>query len=49
MHPTITSLHTLFTNPLLWLLDLSNRVDMNANFSSHTLAYNAQKSQNRIP
>ena len=35
MKPTISSLHTVFTNPLFWLLDVSNLVDMNAYFCWH--------------
>jgi len=30
--PAIASLHTIFTNPLFWLLNVRNLVDMNAYF-----------------
>lgn len=30
--PAITSLHTIFTNPLFWLLNFSNLVDVTAYF-----------------
>ena len=33
--PAITGLHTVFTNPLFWLLNVSNLVDMNAYFCRH--------------
>lgn len=33
--PAISSLHTVFTNLLLWLLNVSNLVDMNAYFCWH--------------
>ena len=33
--PSITSLYTIFTNPLFWLLDFSNLVDVNAYFCCH--------------
>jgi len=35
VHPAISGFYTLLTNPLLRLLDLSNRVDMNTNLHSH--------------
>ena len=33
--PTVSSLHTVFTNPLFWLLNVSNLVDMSAYFCWH--------------
>ena len=35
VNPAITNLHTLFTNPLFWLLNFSNLVDVNAYFCCH--------------
>ena len=33
--PAITSLRTIFTDPLFWLLNVSNLVDMSAYFCCH--------------
>ena len=35
VNPAITGLHTFFTNPLFWLLNFSNLVDVNAYFCCH--------------
>ena len=45
--PAITSLHAIFTNPLFWLLNFSNLVDVNAYFCCHPASIQSEGDNRR--